>query len=165
MSNQEDNLVFMEIANEIKSLHNAAVEHIKRKEFLKASILYKRALMITDKICYYKGMAITLFSMSNLAALMGDIHEAISNVADAKDMFIKAELPYDHCDEMLEKLAIAAQKEGIRLEKKGKFQEAIEYYEAAIPFADEKSSKAMRHEINLLRRVINDRERKNSRNA
>jgi len=165
MDNQTDNLIFMEIANEIKSLHNGAIEHIKKKEYLEASILYRKALMITDKISYYEGMAITLFSMSNLAVLVGDILEAISNVADAKDMYIKAGLPYEHCDEMLQKLAIAAKKEGIKLEKKGKFQEAIEHYEAAIPFADENSSKAMRHEIELLRRVMNDRERKNSRDA
>lgn len=165
MENQVDNLVFMEIANEIKSLHNGAIEHIKKKEYLEASILYRKALMITDKICYYEGMAITLFNMSNLAVLVGDIPEAISNISDAKDMFIKAGQPYEHCDEMLQNLVTTAKKEGIKLERKGKFQEAIEYYEAAIPFADEKSGKAMQHEIDLLRRVINERERKNSTDA
>jgi tetratricopeptide (TPR) repeat protein len=102
-------------------------------------------------------MAITLFSMANLAIMVGDLLEAIKNAADARDMFQKAGLPHDHCNELIHTLAVSMKKKGIAYEKKGKFEEAIDHYEACIPFADAKSQHAMQHEVKLLRKILHDR--------
>ena len=149
-----DEQIFKEIAYEIKGLHNGAAENIKRKEFAEAAIQYRKALIITEKIKYYEGMAMTLFNMANLALIVGDLFEAMINAADARDMFEKAKQPSDHCNQLTDQLAVLLKKEGIKLEKQGKFPEAIEYYETCIPFADEASQKAMRHEVKLLRKII-----------
>jgi tetratricopeptide (TPR) repeat protein len=149
--------IFMEIANEIKGLHNGAIVHIKAGEYAEAAIQYRKALMITDKIKYYEGTAITLFSMANLAVMVGDLIEALHNAADSKEMFKKAGLPGDSSKELLLSIAKAVKKKGIELEKKGKFHEAIEHFEACIPYSDEKGKNAMLHEIKLLERIIYDR--------
>jgi tetratricopeptide (TPR) repeat protein len=147
--------IFKRIADEIKGLHNGAIEHIKRGEYAEAAIQYRKALMITEKISYYEGMAITLFNMANLAIVVGDLIEAMKNVADARDMFEKAQLPYNHCCKLIDQLVVSMKKRGIEYEKKGKFLEAIEHFEACIPFADKRSEQAMLHEIGLLKRIIN----------
>ena len=102
--------VFQEIANEIKGLHHGALEHIKRGEYAEASVQYRKTLLITDKIKYYEGMAITLFSMANLAGMVGDYIEALNNAADAREMFEKAGETTDNCEEVLKKLALSAKK-------------------------------------------------------
>ncbi|MGI6119850.1 MAG: hypothetical protein ACOYIB_04635 [Desulfosporosinus sp.] len=152
-----NDLVLKEIAQEIKGLHNGAIAHIKNGEYVEAAIQYRKALMITEKISYYEGMAITLFSMANLALIIGDLIEALNNAADSRKMFAKANLAYEHCNDLLKQLAVMAKKKGINYEREGKFQEAINHFEAALPFADEKSRQAMTHEIELLRRIINAR--------
>lgn len=157
-----DDLVLREIAHEIKGLHNGAIAHIKNGEYVEAAVQYRKALMITEKISYYEGMAITLFSMANLALLIGDLSEALANAADSRKMFAKANLPHGHCDDLLKQLAVTAKKKGISYEKEGNFPEAIKHFEAALPFADEKSRQALTHEIKLLRRIINDRQGKDS---
>jgi tetratricopeptide (TPR) repeat protein len=152
-----NDLVLREIAHEIKGLHNGALAHIKKGEYVEAAVQYRKALMITEKISYYEGMAITLYSMANLALVIGDIIEALNNAADARNMFVKANLPHEHCSDLLRQLAGMAKKQGIKYEREGKFQEAINHFEAALPFVDEKSCKALVHEIELLRRILNDR--------
>lgn len=160
-----DERVFIKIASEIKGLHNGAIEHIKKGEYAEAAIQYRKALMITEKISYYEGMAITLYNMANLALVVGDLIEAMKNVADARDMFEKAQLPHDHCYELIDQLAAPMKRRGIEFEKQGKFQEAIEHFETCIPFADKKSKQAMQHEVRLLRKIINERNLKDGGNS
>lgn len=148
-----DDMIFMEVANEIKALHNSAVGYIRQRDYASAAIQYRKALIITEKISYLEGSGMTLFSMANLALLVGDYIEAICNAADARDMFIKAGAEHEHCDALLQQLALAAKKKGIEYERKGMFQAAIEHYEACMPFSDAKSRQAMQHEIELIRRV------------
>ncbi len=154
--------IFMEIANEIKGLHNGALAHMKKNEFAEADVQYRKALIITEKIKYYEGMAITLFNMANLSVVVDDLIEAIKNAADARDMFNKAGLPHDDCDDLIHTLAASGKKKGISLEKKGKFQEAIDHFEAFMPYVDEESRAAMEYETNLLRKIISDKKQENS---
>jgi len=151
----DTDLVFQEIANEIKGLHNRAIQCIEEKNFIDASIYYRKALIITEKIKFFEGMAITLFSMGNLALLVGDEKEALNNIADARDMFVKAEKPHENCNELLKKIVNSIKKKGVTLEKEGKYKEAIDCFETCIPFANEKNKEAMQHEVELLRRVLN----------
>lgn len=149
--------IFIEIANEIKSLNNGAMQCIKKEDYQNAAILYRKALVITEKISFYEGMAMTLFNMANLAFIVGDFIEALKNAADAKDMFQKAGSDFEHCVLLISELALIIKKKGIENEKTGKFEKAIEYFEACLPFMDEKNQNTITHEINLLRRVICDR--------
>lgn len=160
MCQQMNEDIFKRIADEIKILHVGAIDYIKKGEYAEAATQYRKALMITEKISYYEGMAITLFNMANLAIVVGDLIEAMKNVADARDMFERAQLPHDHCYELIDQLALSMKKRGIEYEKKGKFQEAIEHFETCIPFADKKSKKAMQHEVELLKKIVNDKNSK-----
>jgi tetratricopeptide (TPR) repeat protein len=149
-----DATIFMEVANEIKALHMSAIDFIRKEEYAEAAVQYRKALIITEKIGYFEGMAFALYNMANLALLVDDQIEAINNASDARDMFEKAGLPSDHCTVLIDKLAVSLKKKGIEHEKRGRFAEAVEYFTASIPFADEKSRKAMEHESELLRRVM-----------
>lgn len=98
----------------------------------------------------------TLFSMANLAGLVGDYREALNNAADARDMFGKAGKDNKHCTKLLEQLSENIKKIGITHEKNGKFSEAIDYFKMAIPFADTIDEKAMKYEIDLLQGYMNE---------
>lgn len=156
--------IIQEIANQIKGLHNGALSHIKDNEFEQAAVQYRKVLIIAEKINYYEGMAMTLFSMANLSLLVGDLFEAMNNAVDAKELYIKAGKPDKDSEKLVLLLAEGLKKQGIKLEKSGKFQEAIRHYNASIPFAVEKSKIAMEHEVKLLKKIIDDRQPTTSRN-
>ncbi|OGU00491.1 MAG: hypothetical protein A2X80_03785 [Geobacteraceae bacterium GWB2_52_12] len=158
-------LAFMEIANEIKALHNGALEGIRSANFDEAEKLYRKCLQITKLISYHEGSAITLFSMANLAFFDGDLILAISRAEEARDYFIKAGVKQDECESLLFKLSAKAKKRGVALERSRNFQEAIAHFDAAIPHADEDSCRAMRHEVGLLRRMLEKRNGTDSRRA
>ena len=158
-------LAYMEIANEIKTLHNRAVEGIRRSNFDEAEQLYRKCLQITNLISYHEGSAITLFSMAKLAFLNGDLILAISRAEEARDYFLKAGVKQEECKLLLFKLSAKAKKRGVALERSRNFQEAIAHFDAAIPHADEDSCQAMRHEVGLLRRILEKRNGTDNRRA
>lgn len=150
-------LVFMEIAHEIKGLHNGALERIRNRQYGEAREFYRKCLQITEIISYHEGSAFTLFSLANLGSLDENYPQAITDAVMAKDRFEKAGLSTNHCDTLLSNLAVAAKKKGIELERSKRFKEAIDHFESAVPYADEESSKAMQHEVLLLRRIITEK--------
>jgi len=101
-------------------------------------------------------MAMILFNLANLEALRGDLLKAITYGALCKEMHQKAQTDTELCDELLRKLANATMKKGMELEKKGELTEALEYYYASIPFADEKYRRAMLKEIELIERITSN---------
>lgn len=160
-----NDLAFMEIAHEIKALHNGALKCIARRNFAEAEKLYQKCLQITVLISYHEGSAITLFSMANLASLEENLILAIRRAEEARECFFKAALRHDECEALLGRLAAAAKKHGIALERSHRFNEAIDHFNAAIPHADETGSSAMRHEVALLRRILDERNGTDSRRA
>jgi tetratricopeptide (TPR) repeat protein len=147
-----EDALFMEIATELKAVHNGACEAVRKKDFPYALGLYQRGLLIADKIGYDEGAGDLLYNMANLLALMGDPVQALAHAAQAKERFgLEAG---DACDTLLRALATAAKKRGIAFERSGKFAEAVEHFTAAIPYSDEKSAKAMDHEIKLLEKYL-----------
>lgn len=152
-----NDLVFMEISHEIKALHNGALEKIRSGELEEAADYYRKCLQITELISYHEGSAMTLFSMANLELLSRKFPKAIEKAEMARDRFLKATLATDECDALLSRLAVAAKTRGVELERSRRFAEAIDHFEAAIPHADEASSKAMQHEAALLRRIMHER--------
>ena len=151
-----DDQAFMEIANEIKGLHNGALERIRQRQFDAALELYRRCLQITDLLSYHEGSAMTLYSMANLATLAEDYPQAIVRAEQALEHFCRANLSGEACTALLTVLATAARKKGVQLERSRRFGEAIDHFEAAIPHADQANSSAMRHEAALLRRILDE---------
>ena len=151
-----DEAIFREIANEIKGLNNQAVKLINKGRFDEAEALCQRALETTKILSYYDGMAMVLFNLANLEAVRDDLLKAITYGALCREMHEKAETDAERCDVLLRKLAKAAMKKGMELEKKGKLSDALEYYYASVPFADEKYRQAMLKEIELIERVTSD---------
>lgn len=147
----------MEISHEIKALHNGALAKIRNGELSEAAEHYRKCLQITELISYHEGSAMTLFSMANLELLAQNVPQAICTAVMARECFSTASLPTGDCDELLVKLAAAAKKKGIELERSRRFADAIAHFEAAIPHADEASSRAMQHETALLKRIMNER--------
>lgn len=160
-----DELAFMEITNEIKTLHNRALEGIRRANLDEAEQLYRKCLQITNLFAYYEGSAITLFNMAKLAFLKDDLILAISRAEEARDYFLKAGVRNDECKSLLFQLSVKAKKRGVTLERSRNFLEAIAHFYAAIPHADEDSCQAMRHEVGLLRRILEKRNRTDNRRA
>jgi tetratricopeptide (TPR) repeat protein len=82
-----DKSVFKEIANEIKSLHNSALEYIKNQDYEKAIYLYQKAQIISEKMHYLEGVAMSLFNIANVLILTNDAYKAIEFAAQAKNLF------------------------------------------------------------------------------
>jgi len=156
-----NDLVFMEIAHEIKGLHNGALGKIREERFAEAEELYRKCLTITERISFHEGSAVTLFSMANLATLQDDLPMAIQVAERALTRYEQAGIFTGDCDALLAKLALAAKKRGIELERQGEFSAAVAHFEAAIPHTTETIATSLRHEAALLRRIINERERTN----
>ena len=150
-----DDSIFREIANEIKGLNNHAVKLIKEGKLTEAETYYQKSLELTKMLTYYDGMAKSYFNLANLEAMRGDLFKAITYGTLCREMHEKAGTETENCDEMMKKLAKAAMKEGMELEKKGMLTEAVEYYQAVIPFAEEKYRQAMLKEIELIEKVTN----------
>jgi tetratricopeptide (TPR) repeat protein len=146
-----DNNVFKEIANEIKALHNSALEYIKKYDYDNAIYLYQKSQIISEKMNYFEGVAMSLFNIANVLILANDAFQAIEYAARSKKLFNKSGADTAHCDNLLSSLAGTLKAIGINHEKKGEFKEAIRCYTAALPYADRESKIAMKHEIELLR--------------
>jgi len=152
-----DESIFREIANEIKGLNNHAVNLIKEGRLAEAEAYYQKSLELTKVLTYYDGMAKSYFNLANLEGMRGDLFKAITYGTLCREMHEKAGTVTENCDELMKKLAKAAMKQGMELEKKGMLQEAVEYYRAGIPFAEEKYRQAMLKEIELIERVTNEK--------
>jgi len=150
-----DESILREIANEIKGLNNHAVHLIKEGKLTEAEAYYQKSLELTKILTYYDGMAKSYFNLANLEVMKDDLFKAITYGTLCREMHEKAGTETTLCDEMMKKLAKAAMKKGMELEKKGMLQEAVEYYRASIPFAEEKYRRAMLKEIEVIERVMN----------
>ncbi|MCL2862771.1 MAG: tetratricopeptide repeat protein [Methanimicrococcus sp.] len=150
-----DESILREIANEIKGLNNHAVKLIKEGRLADAETYYQKSLELTRVLTYYDGMAKSYFNLANLEVLKDDLFKAITYGALCREMHEKAKTDTENCDKLLGKLSKAAMKKGMELEKKGMLKEAVEYYQAGIPFAEEKFRQAMQKEIELIERVTN----------
>ena len=148
-----DEAVFKEIANEIKGLNNQAVNLINQGKLAEAEDICQRALKMTGSLSYYDGMAIFLYNLANLETIRGDLLKALTYGALCKEMHDKAQTAAESCNKLLRKLAKAAMKKGLEHEQNGQLEEALEYYYASIPFAEEKYRQAMEKEIELIERV------------
>ena len=151
-----DDMVFKEIANEIKGLNNQAVRLIGQGDFSNAEALCFRALDITQNITYFDGTAMVFYNLANLETLRGDILKAMAYGALCKEMHEKAQTDATPCEELLARLAKVAIKQGVEYEKQGRLREALECYYASAPFSGEKYRLAMLKEIAMIERLISD---------
>jgi len=148
-----DEAVFKGIANEIKGLNNQAANLISQGKLNEAEDICQRALKMTGSLSFYEGMAMFLYNLANIETLKNDLLQAITYGALCKEMHEKAQTDAEYCDKLLLKLAKAAMKKGIEHEKNGRLEEALEYYYAGAPFAEEKYRQAMLKEIELIERL------------
>ncbi|MEJ6951280.1 tetratricopeptide repeat protein [Natronospora cellulosivora (SeqCode)] len=149
-----DEILIKEIANEIKALHVGAIRAINNNDYTTAERNYRKALLITEKIKYYEGMALTLYNMANLSILQGDLIEAINNAADSCRFYKKAGTINRNSTELLNNILIKSKNLAIRHEKKREFKKAIKLFAACLPFANEKDAKALKYEIKLLEKIM-----------
>ena len=150
-----DDLLFREIANEIKGLNNQAFKLISRGRLTEAEAMCQRGLETTRNLAYYDGMATFLFNLANLEILRDDLLKAMEYGALCGEMHTKSQTDAADCDALMKDLAKAAMKKGVEHEKKGDFRAALEYYYASLPFSEEKYRQAMLKEIRLIERLVN----------
>lgn len=149
--------IFMEVANEIKGLHNSAISYIKEANYQQARAQYEKAITITDKIFYHEGKAMTLFNMANLALLQKDYCQALVCAEQARVLFLQQQKEAAQCEELGVAVMPVVKQQAIELERKGRFKEAVLHFVACLPFAEQSVKQAMEHEIKLLEKIINDR--------
>jgi len=152
-----DESIFREVANEIIGLNNHAVRLIKEGRLSEAETFCQKSLELTKILTYYDGMAKSYFNLANLEVMKNDLFKAITYGTLCREMHEKAGTETASCDELMKKLSKAAMKKGMELEKKGMFKEALEYYQASLPVAEEKYRQAMLKEIELIERVTNEK--------
>lgn len=146
--------IFMEIANEIKSLNNHAMNLVNEGLFSEAEVYYEKALSLTSYLEYYDGMAMVYYNLANLEILKEDLLKALTYCTLAMEMHEKAETNASMVTEMLGKLAKLAMKKGMDFERKGDLQRALEYYYACVYFIEEKFQEPIQKEIELIEKVI-----------
>ena len=147
--------IFKEIARELKSLHNAAVQFIKAGELDEAKKLYESAVSISDMTGYSEGVAMSIFSLANLEILREDYIMALHYASISIDYYTE-DLDRKKASELLAKLSLHLVKRGIEMETKGEIEEALNLFSQVLPHLKGKKREAVSYEIDLLRRTISN---------
>ena len=145
--------IFKEIARELKALHNAAVELIKVGKLDEAQKLYESAVSISDMTGYEEGVAMSMFSLSNLELLRGDYIMALHYAFLSSDYYTE-DSDRKRASELIEKLSLHLVKKGIEIEGRGEIEEALNIFIHALPHLKGKKREAVSYEIDILRRTI-----------
>ena len=144
--------IFREIARELKELHNAAFHLIKAGKFDEAKKLYESAGSISDMTGYEEGVAMSIFSLSNLELLRGDFIMAL-HYAFLSRKYYTEDSDRKRASELIEKLSLHLVKKGIEMEGRGEIEEALNLFIHALPHLKGKKREAVSSEIDLLRRT------------
>lgn len=147
-----DEQIFKDIARELKGLHNTAVELIKREKFDEAKKIYEKAAGISELTGYLDGIAMSMFSISNLELLREDYTRALDYAFLSRDYFSQ-ESDQIMASELIEKLSIHLVKKGIEMESSGEIHQALSLFNKAVPHLKGKRRQAVLYEIDLLRRM------------
>lgn len=148
-----ENNIFKEIARELKTLHNTAVQYIKLGKLDDAKKLYQRAASISHLTSYPEGVAMSMFSLSNLESLRQDYEMALDYAVLSMDHYSE-ESDKENVKRLINKLSLQLVKEGIDLEGKGQLEEALYLFLQALPYLRGKRKEAVEFEVDLLRREI-----------
>lgn len=147
--------IFKEIARELKGLHNAAIELMKIGELDEAQKMYENAKNISEIIGYKEGIAMSMFSLSNLELVRDNEVIALDYAVLSIDYYTE-ESDKKNASELIKKLSLHLVKKGIELESKGEMKEALSLFSKALPNLKGKRKIAVAYEVDLLRRIIAD---------
>lgn len=159
-----EEIIFEEIARELKGLHNTALRSIDEGKLEEAEDYYTRALNITTYLNFYEGMALTYYNLANLEVLKDNKLLALKKLALAQDLYEQAKVKSDNCELALRKMARSIMDIGIVHETRGELDKALEYYQACISYVSENLQQALAYEIDLIKEVISGAKRENCSN-
>lgn len=163
-----EEIIFEEIARELKGLHNTAFRFIDEGKLKEAEDYYTRALNITNYLNFYEGMALAYYNLANLEVLRDNKLLALKKLAIAQELYEQAEVNSDNCELALRKMARSIMDIGIFHEAQGELTKALEYYQACFSYVSENRQKALAYEIDLIKEVISGAKKENrsdSKNA
>lgn len=144
--------IFKEIARELKTLHNTAVELIKVGKLDEAKKMYERAAGISEMTGYSEGVGMSMFSISNLELLRGDYTRALDYALVSGDYYTD-ESDKKRALELTARLSLHLVKKGIEMEASGEIEEALNLFSKALPHLKGKKRDAVLYEMDLLRRI------------
>jgi len=150
MNDQE---IFQEIARGLKTFHNAALELIKAGELNQAQKMLENAGHLSSITGYREGIAMSMFSLANLALLQEELVRALQAAAQSLEYF-SAEEDLLKATQLAEKIALQLVKQGIDKEAGGEKGAALELFTLALPYLKGKRRQAVDYEINLLRKQV-----------
>gem|GEM_PF-836193 len=159
-----EEIIFAEIARELKGLHNTALRFIDEGKLEEAEDYYIRALNITTYLNFYEGMALAYYNLANLEVLRDNKLLALKKLAIAQELYEQAEVESDSCELAIRKMARAIMDIGIVHEAQGELSKALEYYQACFSYVSEDRQQALAYEIDLIKEVISGAKRKNCSN-
>lgn len=142
--------IFQEIARELKAFHNAALELIKEGKLDEAKKMYENAGNLSQLTAYGEGVAMSMFSLSNLELLREDYVKALHYAALSLDYYVEDD-DKKRAANLTGKISLHLVKQGIEKESKGELKEALELFHQALPFLKGKRKEAVLYEANLLR--------------
>ena|GEM_PF-2851777 len=149
----EESALAKQVADDLKGIITASVNCIREGNYLTAHEYLNQALSLTELIDYHVGSAMVLHNLANLYALTGDSIEALKTAALAleKAQISSAEVqPYQ---KLVRFFYLTVQKEGVDYVKSKDYPQALNSFEASLPYAPQEKKTWLEKQIALLRRM------------
>lgn len=145
-----DEDIFREIALGLKTLHNGAFQLIREGRLAEARRMLENAGHISSMTGYREGLAMSLFSLANLALLEEKWNEAFHWSIQSMAYF-DSETDRKKAGDFVQKAVLKLVKEGIELEARGEEGEALALFEMVLPYLKGKRREAVAGEICFLK--------------
>lgn len=145
----EDMIAF--IGGQIKEYFQKAVLYIQEKQYENARECYEKAAVLCKLTNYNAGIGMVNLSMANLEVLLGNYKESLKLALSSENLFESCEDKKNAAD-FIKKLCQQIVQEGMKLEKSQQYPSAIELFETALPYLNQKRQQILKQEIDLLKK-------------
>ena len=146
----EENILAQQVANDLKGIITASVNCIQEGNYLSAHEYLNQALSLTELIEYHAGSAMVLYNLANLYALKGDNIEALKTAALALEKAQISPLEEPPYHKLMHTLYLTVQKEGVGYVKSKNYPQALNFFEASLPYAPQEKKDWLKEQIALL---------------
>ncbi len=147
-----DKKIFEEIARELKMLNNEAVELIKIKKYEEAKKMYQIASNISELVGYKQGVGMSAYSLANIEIIKKD-HIAALHYTELAYANYSELVDKEEASSLIKKLALQLVRDGIEQEKQRNIDEALKFFNYALPHLNKKRKEVILYEITMLRRM------------
>ncbi|MDR0334284.1 MAG: hypothetical protein LBH69_00135 [Methanomassiliicoccaceae archaeon] len=140
----DDKITF--IAEGMIGLNNSAVELVRKGEYDGAEEMFETMENTAKLFGYNEGVGMARMSLASISMMRGRLLEALSRIEGSVCIYPECEGRKIACD-MQSKIVLVALDMGIKRERAGKLNDALELFEAILPKLNEKRAAAISKEI------------------